>query len=178
MSLVSSLCTRAVLSAAAAACCSGCRAARPAASCSYEGSSSNFSISRNHVRAAVKTTEHPGWKGTRGESHLEKKIPSIFPKERIHRAGDSPSSFREQLFSSQKLKSQMFGADIPIQICVPRNRKRISEYTNSVPWVNDLQTTWSRLNLHFTSKKGKVHTWGEDGRNNSYIWNQASTISA
>lgn len=64
------------------------------------------------MRAAVKTTEHPGWKGTRGESHLEKKIPSIFPKERIHRAGDSPSSFREQLFSSQKLKSQMFGADM------------------------------------------------------------------
>ncbi|POI30527.1 hypothetical protein CIB84_005723, partial [Bambusicola thoracicus] len=87
------LCTRAVLSAAPAARCSGCRAAQPAAGCSYEGSSSNFSISRNHVRAAVKTTEHPGWKGTRGESHLEKKIPSVFPKDRMHRAGDSPSTW-------------------------------------------------------------------------------------
>lgn len=36
---------------------------------------------------------------------------------------------------------------------------------------NDLRTTGSRLNLHFTSKKkeGEVHTWGENGVNNNYL---------
>lgn len=38
-----------------------------------------------------------------------------------------------------------------------------------IPQVNDLQTTWSRLNLHFTSKKGNVHTWGGSGVNNNYL---------
>lgn len=38
-----------------------------------------------------------------------------------------------------------------------------------IPQVNDLRTTWSRLNLHFTSKKGNVHTWGGSGVNNNYL---------
>lgn len=58
----------------------------------------------------------------------------------------------------------------PTQTC--SNRERTSATTNTSPCSlrNDLRTTGSRFNLHFTSKKkGEVHTWGENGVNNNYL---------
>lgn len=61
------------------------------------------------------------------------------------------------------------------QLSVSNPSKSVSQETGKgfqdipTPVSEWPSTTWSRLNLHFTSKKGKVHTWGADGRNNSYL---------
>lgn len=54
--------------------------------------------------------------------------------------------------------------------CSKKQEKEFRIYRpHPIPQVNDLRTTWSRLNLHFTSKKGNVHTWGGSGVNNNYL---------